>query len=130
MKTTKIILATALISLGTCLYGQGCQFENIKVNYAEKNGRIESFFNGIMEFADGTLNRDFDEPVVSMSYTIDRGDIVFEEDLIMESWMSAPFESSVADAVLAVEKWMTTPFEAAENIEIESWMTTAWFYAD
>ena len=66
------------------------------------------------------------EPVVCMSYMIEQADIVYEEVYNTESWMTSPFECSVAEADLVIESWMTVPFEAAESIKMESWMTAAW----
>jgi len=47
----------------------------------------------------------------------------FENEMVMESWMTSPFESSEAD--LVVETWMTQPFQSDENdLIVENWMTT------
>ena len=54
-------------------------------------------------------------------------EIVYEQELDMENWMSVPFEASVENEALSLESWMTTPFEASvenEVLSLESWMTT------
>ncbi len=44
--------------------------------------------------------------------------------------MTKPFESNYYEADLIIESWMTKPFEQKEEIEeeieIEEWMTTIW----
>ncbi len=50
-----------------------------------------------------------------------------EEEMVIESWMTTPFESSIAEQEMVIESWMTTPFEssiAEQEMVIESWMTT------
>ena len=53
------------------------------------------------------------------------GDLV-EDELVVESWMTTPFENT-AEAELTLEDWMVTPFEisAAEGeLALETWMAT------
>ena len=53
------------------------------------------------------------------------GDVV-EDELIVESWMTTPFEN-MAEAELTMEDWMITPFEivAVEGeLALETWMIT------
>lgn len=59
------------------------------------------------------------------------GDVV-EDELIVESWMTTPFEN-MAEAELTMEEWMVTPFEigAAEaELALEDWMTTPFKVSD
>ena len=51
---------------------------------------------------------------------------VYEEELQIESWMLTPFESNYYEAHPIIEQWMTAPFESGEEIEIEAWMSTIW----
>lgn len=145
MKTIKSLLITALLILGVVLYAQGSELEYITANHLEKTTKFETLLNGISNLTERFARNDTDEPVVSMSYTLDHPELVYEVDYHMESWMTAPFESSMAEAELeledwmsapfecsvneaelAVETWMTLPFEAAETIELEDWMTNPW----
>jgi hypothetical protein len=41
------------------------------------------------------------------------GDLV-EDELIVESWMTTPFEISAVEGELALETWMTTPFGVSD----------------
>ena len=90
--------------------------------------------------------RDFYEaPVVARDFYFEQVEILYEENLQIESWMTTPFISSVVEEELNIESWMTTPFntnidedrlkveswmtapfEADEFIEMESWMSASW----
>jgi len=53
------------------------------------------------------------------------GDVV-EDELIVESWMTAQFEN-MSETELALEEWMVTPFEISaveRELALESWMVT------
>lgn len=49
-----------------------------------------------------------------------------EEELYIEAWMTAPFEDTFTEEELILESWMTVPFVVEEQMEVESWMATAW----
>ncbi|MCD4711410.1 MAG: hypothetical protein K8R52_11245 [Bacteroidales bacterium] len=127
MKTTKIILITALVTLGTALFGQTSQVEFITVSQTVKSSRFENLVNGFLSLTERTARKEYHEPVVYMSYTVNQADVVYEEEYSTESWMSSPFESSVTEADLCLESWMLSPFESSvteNDLDIESWMTT------
>ena len=144
MRTTKITLITALIAMGAILYGQAEQVEFRNANYVEKSSRFENLVHNYLCLTERSERNGYNEQVVFMSYTVNPADVVYNEHYGTEPWMTAPFESSVAEVDLSVEKWMTRPFassveerkltiekwmtipfEAAEHIAIESWMTAA-----
>lgn len=55
--------------------------------------------------------------------------LVDEGEIMVESWMTSPFESVAAEDELVVEEWMTAPFEsvaAEDELVLEEWMTTPW----
>jgi hypothetical protein len=59
------------------------------------------------------------------------GDVV-EDELIVESWMTTPFEI-MNETELALEEWMVIPFEigAVEGeLALETWMTTPFGVSD
>ena len=59
------------------------------------------------------------------------GDIV-EDELIVESWMTTPFENT-SESELTLEDWMVTPFESIvveAELALEDWMTTPFEDAD
>jgi hypothetical protein len=155
MKTTKIILGVALLTLGTFTFGQKSSLiekvfhgrsnkvEYITAHHVTAPGKIEMKVQELLG-----MSNEFallDEPVVYLSYTVARADVVYEEAINTEAWMTSPFEASLPEAgisvepwmmspfdsgltenELSVERWMTTPFETDEDIKVESWMTTVW----
>jgi len=126
MKTTKSILITALLTLGTVLYAQESQVEYITASYLVKTSRFETLLNKVVKLADRFSNNDIDEPVVCMSYNLDEASVIYEGDFTTESWMTAPFETNVYEEVMEIESWMISPFETDEIIGVENWMTTPW----
>jgi hypothetical protein len=141
MKTMKIILITALVTLGASLTGQQVQVKFTALNQSEKYTRFEYPGNGFLSMTDRNTWRGQHEPVSEMSYTKHHFDVVDEKEYGTENWMAAPNEWSMesdgleiepwmatpyqwieSEPALAVEQWMTRPFEAAEYIAIESWM--------
>ena len=126
MKTIKITLITALIVLGVILYGQARQVQYINTDYTEKSSKFENLLDKFLHVTDRTARAGYEEPVVFKSYTVNLADLVYEENYNTETWMSSPFECSMAEADLELESWMTTPFEsryADADLELESWMT-------
>ena len=60
---------------------------------------------------------------ISFGMNSEHNNLDFENEVVMESWMSSPFESAEAD--LIVEDWMTVPFTSDESeLVLEDWMTT------
>ncbi len=56
-----------------------------------------------------------------------------EAELTMEDWMVIPFEVKALEGVLALETWMTTPFESSvveAELALETWMTTPFEVSD
>lgn len=56
-----------------------------------------------------------------------------EAELALEEWMVIPFENSVVEAELALETWMVTPFENSvheADLALETWMTTPFDVSD
>jgi hypothetical protein len=53
-------------------------------------------------------------------------EVVLEQDMSLETWMSVPFEESVLEAEIDLVNWMVTPFEASldANLVLETWMAT------
>ena len=144
MRTIKITLITALIAMGAISYGQAEKVPFMNASYVEKSSRFENLVHNYLCLTERSERNGYNEPVIYMSYKVDLVDVVYEEYYDIEPWMTAPFESSAAEADLSVEewmtrpfgssveksklnieKWMTIPFEAAEYIAIESWMTAA-----
>ena len=63
--------------------------------------------------------------VISFGNTNETDNIDFENEMIMESWMTVPFHSDEND--LVVENWMTVPFQnicLEEELIVENWMTS------
>ena len=51
-------------------------------------------------------------------------EVVLEQDMSLETWMSVPFEESVLEAEINLVNWMVTPFEASldADLVLETWM--------
>jgi hypothetical protein len=127
MKTIKITLITALISLGAISFGQAYKVQYINAAYSEKSSRFDNLVRNVLNRADGTERDGYKEPVVYMSYTIKQADVIYEEQFDIEAWMTSPFECGVAEADLVLEDWMSSPFEsryADADLAIENWMTS------
>ena len=140
MKATKIILSIALVALATTSFGQlssikeklfnkqSNEVKYITADYkSNSNGRIESWMHDLRSWSSDRASKDtYVAPVVIHTINIESADVVFEEELFLESWMTTPFKSSVAEEELNVESWMTTPFNtniAEDRLKVESWMT-------
>ena len=151
MKTINLIFSIALLALATTASSQRTSNSNedraefINVSYTIENSRIANKIGDFLDRFSRPEKAPVLEPVVSMSFVMDQPDVVYEETYNTESWMTAPFKCfvseadmnlelwmispffcNVSEADLPVESWMTAPFEAAESIEVESWMTSAW----
>lgn len=157
MKATKIFLSLALVALTATSFGQHSfkgrfsarnhnQVAYYTADYKTENRRLESWMHDLRCWATEKISRDvYEAPVVDQAFVVGNAEVVYEEKLgleswmstpfepgfneetvILESWMSQPFETSLGEEELSVEEWMTTPFEADNAIELEDWMTTAW----
>lgn len=151
MKTLKLIFSIALLALAITASSQRSisakedQAEFVNVSYTIENSRIANKIGAFLDKFSRPEKAASMEPVVSMSFTMDQPDVVYEEaytteswmtapfkcfiseaDMNLESWMTSPFNCNVSELDLSIESWMTAPFEAAESIEVESWMTSAW----
>jgi len=151
MKTLNIIFSIALFALATTASSQRSisakedQSKFTNVRYTIEKSKIANKIEAFLDKFSRPEKAPSLEPVVSMSFTMDQPDVVFEEsytteswmttpfkcfiseaDMDLESWMTSPFNRNVSEADLPIESWMTAPFEAAESIKVESWMTSAW----
>lgn len=98
MKTTKLLLSIALVTLTVVAFGKTIDTDDIKFE------------------TELTMENWMSDPFDSM-----------DNDLIVESWMANPFSSPSSEEGLSFEKWMTTPFglDAEHDVlALESWMTT------
>ncbi len=142
MKTTKnLILSLALIALTASSFGQLSSIKERlfhkqpnKVEYitAEYNTsesrRIENWMYDLRSWSSNRESSDaYVAPVVSSTFTVENIDVVYEEELRLENWMTNSFDCFVSEEDLTIEAWMTTPFEAAEEIEMEDWMVDTFF---
>jgi hypothetical protein len=127
MKTIKITLITALISLGAISFGQAYKVQYLASNYTEQGSKFENLHRNFPGSIERTKRDGYKEPVVYMSYTIKQADVIYEEQFDTEAWMTSPFECGVAEADLVLEDWMSSPFEsryADADLAIENWMTS------
>ena len=140
MKTTKIILSIALVTLTATSFGQLSNFKEklfakrtntvaiYTANYTNNESRIETWMHDLRSWASERRTNDgVEAPVVAESFVIESADVVYEETLTIENWMSAPFETDVYEEALTLESWMSVPFETGvyeEALNLESWMTS------
>ena len=151
MRTIKIYLSIAGFLITSLCFGQLFSQNNSNVLYYSSYYDLASnrFEHYIKSFPDRTKAGDyFDAPALTRTYFVPiEYDIVvepwmtkpfensyYEEELQVESWMESPFENLYYEEDIEIESWMTRPFETVEEteeviegeIEIEEWMTTAW----
>ena len=138
MKTTKYIFSIGLIALTTISLGQRSyvleQFfpeEGPRPYFANERdiekSRIEIWTHNLHNRISKKTTWDlYENPVVAHSFTVERVDVVYEEELAVEKWMTTPFETGLGEEELYIESWMTQPFYdlvAEEELNVESWMT-------
>lgn len=140
MKITKFYLSIALVALATTSFGQlssikerlfNKQNNNVEYISAEYNrgeeSKIESWMFDLRSWSTNRASRDtYVAPVVTYCINLEYADVVFEDEINLEVWMSTPFETSLVEENQSLETWMTAPFESAEFIEKEDWMATVW----
>ncbi len=141
MKTTKLFFSIALVVLTATSFSQLSFNDRL---FSKRNNEVANY-TACYNAESNNISGDVDHaPVVSNTCYTEQVESIYEDELGMENWMTAPFESSViedelilepwmaepfetglTEEELSIESWMTAPFEAAEEIEIEEWMTTA-----
>jgi len=158
MKTIRIFLSFALFALATVSFGQRTymmerlfpnrnqQVAHLTADRHAANSQIEIWTHDPQGRASKKVSYDIHEaPVVARTLYVEQVEILYEENLRIEAWMTTPFKSSVAEEELnieswmiapfksknfekrlKIESWMTAPFEAGEFIEMESWMYSPW----
>jgi len=148
MKTAKLFLSILGVTLVTLSFGQ-------LLSLHETNKALDLYMSRMMEVQDEVLyytahynaengrtvhwvnhQPDLDRliltsttPLVHRTYFAGRAEAIYEENPVVESWMTTPFKSSLEDEELRVEEWMTTPFNtrfSEDALEIEPWMTDNW----
>ncbi len=137
MKTTKLFLSIALVALTATSFSQlplkdrlfskrNNEVVYYTADYKAETSKIENWMIDICDWASSKVSRDvYQAPVVSSTYFTEQVEIIYEDELGMENWMTVPFESSVLENELVLESWMAEPFETGleEELSIESWMT-------
>ena len=127
MKTMKIFLSIAGVALTSICFGQLLSQNNNDVlfytaYYNSANSRFEHRLN---EYPTRNASGDqFETPGMITPFFV-----AMESDMVIESWMTAPFETNVYEEEPEIESWMIAPFECCyfeEEIQIEAWMTKAW----
>ena len=127
MKTIKIFLSIAGVALTTICSGQLLSHNNNDVLFYTSyyNSAHSRFEHRLNEYPSRSASGDqFEVPIMFRTFFVP-----MENDMHVESWMTAPFETNVYEEVPEIESWMIAPFESCdyeEEIEIEAWMTTAW----
>ena len=143
MKTIKIFLSIAGFALTTISFGQLLERnqDDVLLYSAYYNSTENRFEHRLHPYSARNLPGDrFNEPVITRTYfALDENNISIEpwmtapfesslneEEIMIESWMLSPFESNYFEDDLVVEPWMTAPFELDDEIQVEEWMTEPW----
>ena len=134
MKTTKLnigrngrvmtlvmaFLAVSTLTIGQIKNTEGAWLQNLKGRIFHK-AEANSLFHTVTfyEISGQTV-----APAISRTIHTASVDVIYEEALMVESWMTTPFETNIEERI-TVESWMTAPFESAieESVEVENWMT-------
>lgn len=122
MKTTKILISSALLALATTTFGQlGAIKERLR---AEKAEPVQYHQVGFTIHSNHGQKFTGLESWMAVPFEIE----VDEEELYVESWMTEPFETEVAEEELSLESWMFTPFYydmADDELQQKDWITAA-----
>jgi hypothetical protein len=153
MRATKLVLSILGVAMATISFGQLLSLQEISsekhlsmglhlndycdvlfysADFNEEQGRMEHWLNNIpgnayqMTFAD-----DYQAPDIFRAYFAKDVEVTYDEgNLLVESWMTTPFESPMFETEIWVESWMVTPFDEElldeESVEMEVWMTSKW----
>ncbi|MEN8226528.1 MAG: hypothetical protein ABFS38_00130 [Bacteroidota bacterium] len=140
MKTTKLVLSITLVALATAAIGQRTfvlerlfpDRDHQEVILTSENqtecSRVEFWIHNLQGKSSKKVTWDvYETPTVTQTFFVEQVEVIYEEEVGLESWMSSPFESSFAEEDIILESWMTIPFNEPEVMEIEEWMTTVWF---
>jgi hypothetical protein len=143
MKTLKIFLIIAGFALTSISFGQllSRKSNDMLLYTAYYNSATNRFEHLLHPYTGMNMPGDrFEEPVITRTYfagyennisiepwmTAPFESSVYEEEPMIESWMLSPFESDYFEPDPIIEEWMTTPFVLDDEIEIETWMTEPW----
>ena len=127
MKTIKIFLSVAGFALTSICFGQLITNNDNDVLFytAYYNSTNMRFEHRINDYPTRISSGDqLETPILTRTFFVP-----MEADMIIESWMTAPFETNVYEEEMEIESWMISPFESCyfeEEMEIESWMTKIW----
>ncbi len=148
MKTTKLVLSIIGVALATISFGQHISLHEIsspthhsigvQLNYHsdvlfysadfnEEQGRMEHWLYNIPGLAYQLAFTDnYEAPDISRAYFVKDVEInLGEEALLIENWMTTPFESALTESEIWMESWMITPFDEYQIdkvLQLESWM--------
>ena len=128
MKTLKIILCIAAFWLTPVCLNQLFSQNNSDILYytAFYNTGKDRVIHQVSALPDSFNSGDqVGAPVVLRSYFVPVENMIYEEDVRLESWMSSPFENTFVEGDMPVESWMTSPFESSyqePDLVLESWM--------
>ncbi len=127
MKTTKTLIVAVLVLVTASTFAQAKKGLFLTVKYSHEMNRIETWASNISERISHRCTDEADFPVISQTYYSDFADISYENEPLIESWMSAPFDEAFFEDALTLEAWMSDPFESDElqdELSLEDWMST------
>jgi hypothetical protein len=127
MKKIKILLSVAGFALTSICFGQLLSQNNHDVLFytAYYNAANSRFEHRLNEYPGRTASGDqLEAPIITRTFFVP-----VENEMAIESWMTAPFETNYYEEEILLESWMLAPFESCyfeEDLKVEAWMTKSW----
>lgn len=127
MKTLKILFSIAGVVLTSFCFGQLLsRIDEPVLHYSASYDATQNrLVHHVNEVPEQIASWDqYETPRISRSYFVP-----LESSIVVEPWMTTPFESNIYEEYLEIESWMTSPFDsrlAEEEISVESWMSSPW----
>lgn len=137
MKTTNILISTALVALATTSFGQPGsikerlfpnrteQVQFLTAEYVAESNPPENRGFDLYDRFNSNNDDEYEAPVVSRTIYTSNVEVIYESEIGLESWMALPFENIVTEEEMYLESWMTAPFDETvyeEELSLESWM--------
>jgi hypothetical protein len=139
MKATNIIFSIALVAVATSAIGQRNLImeklfpkriaEDVQLvsHTPADNNRVEFWIHDLHGKSSKKFSFNiYEAPATSETLLVEEVEIIIDEVLPLENWMTTPFEVDVEEKFPGLESWMTIPFEINDHIELEAWMVKPW----
>ena len=122
-----MILAVAFLTVTAVSYGQmWLQTPEFLKNLKERIAQIghnEDLFETVVYYETCEITM---APNISRTIHVRNLEVMYDEDLKVEEWMTSSFENNIEEAI-EIESWMTSSFDVLmeEGLVVEEWMTSS-----